>query len=397
MIGVNDDYSVEVTCIYRGETYHVRDNGAVYRVQKGDRKRKYDGFWTFGLKHIENGYMYISQERVHRIVATAFHGEPKSKDLVVDHIDTNRANNRPENLRWVTKLENALNNPITRAKIIYICGSIENFLKDPKVLYTTSVSDKNFGWMRTVSKEEAKISKERLEEWAKETPEELHVKAERTGEPIDEWIFSPKGSGHGILEDKGQPFNFSKLPKVQVKDYDIKDFVNAKPSQKRIFSTVEPIEEQRVKQDEGIYQNTYQPNTPYLEDNQPEHKITDSLTPNAKQEDWFTPTEFPFCPNNLSIEEYYNNIEIGGIFSKNTRKTGVVVDKEWIKEGETFVVLAKDDNAFNPWMPSPVYIKDDAFIHRNGGAFHMESIARKVIKEMKGEKVEYDDWEDIFM
>lgn len=26
MIGVNDDYSVEVTCTYKGETYHVRDN-----------------------------------------------------------------------------------------------------------------------------------------------------------------------------------------------------------------------------------------------------------------------------------------------------------------------------------------------------------------------------------
>lgn len=342
MIGVNDDYSVEVTCTYKGETYHVRDNGAVFRVQKGERKRKYDGFWTFGVKHIENGYMYISQERVHRIVATAFHGEPKSKDLVVDHIDTNRANNRPENLRWVTKLENALNNPITRAKIIYICGSVENFLKDPTVLYMTPVSDKNFGWMRTVSKEEAKISKERLEEWAKETPEELHVKVERTGEPVDEWIFSPIGRRHSIFEDDEKPFDFSKLPKVQVKDNDLKETAITKQIQKIKSSNTEISEVKKV-------------------------------------------------------EDYYNNIKIGGIFSKNTRKIGVVVDKEWIKEGEVFVVLAKDENAFNPWMPSPVYIKDGFFIHRNGGAYYLESIARKVIKEMKGEKVEYDDIEDAFM
>ena len=394
MIGVNDDYSVEVTCTYKGETYHVRDNGAVFRVQKGERKRKYDGFWTFGIKHIENGYMYISQERVHRIVATAFHGEPKSKDLVVDHIDTNRANNRPENLRWVTKLENALNNPITRAKIIYICGSVENFLKDPTVLYMTPVSDKNFGWMRTVSKEEAKISKERLEEWAKETPEELHVKVERTGEPIDEWIFSPIGKRHGIFEDNEKPFDFSKLPKVQVKDNDLKETAITKQIQKIKSSNTEISE---VKKVEDYYQSPSQAQTPDLDDIQPEHKITDSLTPNAKQEYWFTPTEFPFCPKDMSIEEYYNNIKIGGIFSKNTRKIGVVVDKEWIKEGEVFVVLAKDENAFNPWMPSPVYIKDGFFIHRNGGAYYLESIARKVIKEMKGEKVEYDDIEDAFM
>ena len=39
--------------------------------------------------------------------------------LEIDHIDTNRCNNRKENLRWFTKLENALNNEITRNKIIY--------------------------------------------------------------------------------------------------------------------------------------------------------------------------------------------------------------------------------------------------------------------------------------
>lgn len=44
-------------------------------------------------------------------------------------------------------------------------------------------------------------------------------------------------------------------------------------------------------------------------------------------------------------------------------------------------------------MPSPVYIKDGFFVHGNGKAYYLESIARKVIKEMKGEKVEYDDIE----
>lgn len=47
-------------------------------------------------------------------IATAFHGEPPSPQYVVDHIDTNCRNNRPENLRWLTRLENALMNPITR-------------------------------------------------------------------------------------------------------------------------------------------------------------------------------------------------------------------------------------------------------------------------------------------
>ena len=67
-------------------------------------------------------------------MAYAFLGEPPTNQHVVDHIDTNRQNNRPENLRWLTRLENALLNPITRAKIENICGSIEAFINDPTIL-----------------------------------------------------------------------------------------------------------------------------------------------------------------------------------------------------------------------------------------------------------------------
>lgn len=88
--------------------------------------------------------------RVHQIVATAFHGTPDDPHMVIDHKDTNRCNNRPENLAWVTRLENALNNPITRNKIKYLCGSIDAFLEDPSIL-RESASDPNTGWMRTVA------------------------------------------------------------------------------------------------------------------------------------------------------------------------------------------------------------------------------------------------------
>ena len=44
-----DRFDREVTCTYRGETYRVRDNGAVFRL-RGDRARprKLDEKWTFG-------------------------------------------------------------------------------------------------------------------------------------------------------------------------------------------------------------------------------------------------------------------------------------------------------------------------------------------------------------
>ena len=113
-----DDYNEVKECIYKEETYSARDNGAVLRHQrKGVRKRKLDEVWSFGTPNIATGYMDFCGERVHRIVATAFLGPAPSEQHVVDHIDTNRQNNRPENLRWLTKLENILNNEITRKKV----------------------------------------------------------------------------------------------------------------------------------------------------------------------------------------------------------------------------------------------------------------------------------------
>ncbi len=119
-----DDYNEVKECIYKDEHYSVRDNGAVMRHQReGKQKRKLDEVWSFGTAKAKNGYVDFCGERVHRIVATALHGPAPSNQLVVDHIDTNRSNNRPENLRWVTKLENILLNEVTRRKVEKVCGN----------------------------------------------------------------------------------------------------------------------------------------------------------------------------------------------------------------------------------------------------------------------------------
>lgn len=193
MITVEEYFREERECVYKGELYSVRDNGSVMRHSRvGKRKRKYDDIWTFGVTN-SHGYCLIGGEVVHRIIAVAFHGEPVSANLIVDHIDTNRQNNRPENLRWITKLENVLNNPITRAKIVAICGSIEAFMENPAILEGHEKEDPNFEWMRAVNPKEAKLSYEHLKDWAINHPK-------LNGGSLGEWVYQEKTSTNTINE-----------------------------------------------------------------------------------------------------------------------------------------------------------------------------------------------------
>ena len=178
-----DQFDRELEAAYRSEVYRVRDNGAVCRQRRpGSRRRPLDDLWTFGIPNRSTGYMHIGTEVVHRIVATAFLGEQPSVKHIVDHIDTNRRNNRVENLRWVTRLDNILNNPVTRRRIEIAYGSMEAFFENPRAP-VNSDGLRNFEWMRTVTKEEAQESRERLERWAAST-------TAPSGGVIGEWILA---------------------------------------------------------------------------------------------------------------------------------------------------------------------------------------------------------------
>lgn len=177
------DFLREVEVTFEGEVYLVRDNGAVLRRSRpGGRRRQLDDVWTFGRQEPSTGYMAIGSHKVHRIVAAAFHSQPTPKHIV-DHIDTNRANNRAENLRWLTRLENVLSNPITVKRVIQIYGSLEAFFNDPTAVIE-HVPD--FRWMRTVTKEEAAESRRRLLSWAASTEP---LKGGRLGD----WVYRSNG------------------------------------------------------------------------------------------------------------------------------------------------------------------------------------------------------------
>ncbi|MDF2372515.1 MAG: HNH endonuclease signature motif containing protein [Rhizobiaceae bacterium] len=180
-----DTFDQEIQVEYREERYWVRDNGAVFRLnQFRKRARPLDKQWTFGRQNPSAGYMHLAGIPVHRVVCSAFHGTPPSNQHVVDHIDTNRANNRPENLRWVTRLENVLLNPISARRITLVYGSFEAFFENPNCAQGgTEFPD--ISWMRTVSENEAAEAKHRLRRWAQSG-------SVPSGGALGEWLYGTR-------------------------------------------------------------------------------------------------------------------------------------------------------------------------------------------------------------
>ncbi len=359
MVDVDDFIDVR-ECVYKDEHYSVRDNGAVMRhVKKGSLPRRYDNIWSFGNKNLKTGYMEFAGERVHRIVAFAFLGNPPTDQHVVDHIDTNRCNNRPENLRWVTKLENTLNNPITRAKIELICGSVEAFLNNPSLLNGYEKMDNNFSWMRAVSIEEAKISYDRLLSWSKEKPEPK-------GGSMGEWVFQN-----------------SNIKQEQI--------IVEEPTTRFDSHTWEHNVKLEIQKDETLEED----------DESESCFVTESITPNALQLNWRTPTEFPCCPKEISgcpIENYYANLVPDAVFCKNKFYNSKVIEAAICEDGRSIYVMTQsiDEGSVKPWALSQIFFEDGIFYHRSRGTFFHEEGAKKYFtlaqgKEWTGGEV-FDDF-----
>lgn len=159
-----DHYGSERELEYEGEIYLVRDNGAVYRKHGMDRRtNSFDETWTFGVLGQQGRYLCIGSAKVHRVVAIAFLGPPPSEEYVVDHINRDKTNNRVENLRWITRLENVMRHPGVRKRIISAYGSLDKYCEDPST--PTNELDPDFAWLRSFSKEEAQKSWNQIQKW----------------------------------------------------------------------------------------------------------------------------------------------------------------------------------------------------------------------------------------
>ena len=334
MVDIND-FKEEKSCIYKDEEYLVRDNGAVLRKSRpGQRHRKLDDEWTFG-KPNESGYLVIGKERVHRIVAMAFHGEPPTQVHIVDHIDTNKHNNRPSNLRWITKLENVVLNETTRKRIESRTGvSVFEFLKNP-LLYRDCFDTPDYSWMRSVTEEEAKACLENVTRWAKSKATYITPTSSRIGE----WIYQPHADS------------------------------------------------------ERMYSHTYA-----WQDDEGDTNITDSLTPLAKQKNWRTPAQFSCCPDNIGedpILAYWERLSEGAVFSTNQHGNSILV-KFAMVGSDAIIAMTETQSSIKPFALAKITYENGYYVHANLGSFYTDIGAEKYYTlaqgmEWTGEACPLDD------
>ena len=355
-----NDFKEERSCEYKGRQYLARDNGAIMRLPKeGSKAKKNDNAWSYGIKDERTGYMMFSGYiRVHQVVCTAFHGPEPQPHMVVDHKDTNRSNNRPENLRWLTRIENALFNDATRKKIIYLCGSVEAFINNPAILRSKALPP-NVSWMRTVTKEEAAACLKHVEEWAKRDSKPA-TDSKGAGK-IDDWIFDDKEASEA---DKwfSDSSRFSRRPPMMSKE----------ESQKFLESL------QEVSDDELDYEGYEQP------------VLYESLSPNVKQINWKTPNNFLCCPSpetNTSIKDYLGNLEIGKTFSRdNYNNHSDVLDWGYNDKEDALYILTHKADGIKPYGLCKVFIQDGYYIHESVTTCFEENGARQCLASAMGEE-----------
>jgi hypothetical protein len=110
-----EDDNRQWRCVPGYADLFASSDGQIWSAKTGTLKKQRNCSNGKGYKAIflwENGR--DRERRVHRLVTLAFHGLPPSEAHTPDHINRIRHDNRAENLRWATPIEQAANSAICK-------------------------------------------------------------------------------------------------------------------------------------------------------------------------------------------------------------------------------------------------------------------------------------------
>lgn len=96
-----------------------------HRLTKQIRPLKLGGFGYFQVNIVPSDRSsYGTTESVHNLVAEAFIGPRPQNGYEVDHIDENKLNNSPENLRWICHGHNTIRSTNTGGRRYFYEGEL---------------------------------------------------------------------------------------------------------------------------------------------------------------------------------------------------------------------------------------------------------------------------------
>jgi len=309
-------------------------------------------------------------------------------------------------LRWITRLENVLLNPITVKRIEFACGcSVEEFLANPSK-YRDKFQEPNYKWMCTVSEQEAKSSLERLLNWAKsdKTP---------SGGSLGEWIFNRNNTirkqteKERIIEDQKYQSEFDEMvekifQKVEKETGVDRKSLSSKSKKAEYYKAriyaAKLLRSEMYLSDQSIGRligrsksmvNSYLNQTDFnlgkkIDDFFSKPNITviiESLTPNAVQREWKTPSEFPCCPQEYTegpIRTYANNLITGSVFCQNNLYSSLVFKSSASEDKQTiYVISTGDKNSVKPLALAKITFENGKFVHTSLGSFFSQEGAEK--------------------
>jgi len=142
------------------EIYKISNLGRIWSVVrrggggcfKIPNLNKQNGYYMVGLDNKDKG----KKNLIHRLIALTFIPNPENKPCV-DHINRNRQDNRIENLRWVSYMENNLNKELKLKGCIWLNKRKHN--DKTYIYYRVSIGKLNVGSFKSYEEAQEELNK----------------------------------------------------------------------------------------------------------------------------------------------------------------------------------------------------------------------------------------------